>query len=173
MWYYLVKLIRKILSLREKNSMVRALDVANTFLVRAKKDNIDITPMKLQKLIYILYKCYLKDTKSRLFPERFKVWQYGPVVPEVYQVFKNYRSNRITSFYMNPDGSFNTVAFKVNSNFDKAFNFVWNKYSRIDGIYLSQLTHQPDTAWSKADSRDERELKDKEIYQEKEYELDV
>ena len=36
--------------------MITALDVANTFLDRAKKEKIDISPMKLQKLVYILYK---------------------------------------------------------------------------------------------------------------------
>lgn len=44
--------------------MITALDVANTFLARAKKEKIDISPMKLQKLIYILYKNYLKETKK-------------------------------------------------------------------------------------------------------------
>lgn len=40
--------------------MVSALAVGNTILKRAKTDNIDITPMKLQKLIYIVYKSYYK-----------------------------------------------------------------------------------------------------------------
>ena len=37
------------------DKMITALDVANTFLERANKEKIDITPMKLQKLIYLLY----------------------------------------------------------------------------------------------------------------------
>ena len=41
------------------------LAVANTFLQYAKRDNISVTPMKLQKLIYILYKTYLQKYKSR------------------------------------------------------------------------------------------------------------
>lgn len=58
--------------------MITALDVANTFLDRAKKEKIDISPMKLQKLIYILYKVYLQKNGFKLFEERFEVWQYGP-----------------------------------------------------------------------------------------------
>ena len=59
--------------------MVSALSVGNTILKRARNDGIDITPMKLQKMIYIVYKEYLKQTGRSLFPERFEVWKYGPV----------------------------------------------------------------------------------------------
>ena len=70
------------------DKMITALDVANTFLERANKEKIDITPMKLQKLIYLLYKNYLKDTRSKLFWDGFEVWQYGPVIPSVYAAFQ-------------------------------------------------------------------------------------
>ncbi|HEP1658307.1 TPA: DUF4065 domain-containing protein [Streptococcus pyogenes] len=151
--------------------MITALDVANTFLVRAKNENIDISPMKLQKLIYILYKVYLKETKKRLFAEKFEVWKYGPVISDVYQVFKKYRSNKISDFYKKKDGSYTTVKLNNNPKFDKVFAEVWDKYSRVDGIYLSQLTHQKDTAWSKADERNDYFLNDNEIFEESEYEI--
>ena len=151
--------------------MITALDVANTFLARAKKEKIDISPMKLQKLIYILYKNYLKETKKKLFSDKVEVWKYGPVISEVYQAFKEYRSNRITEFYLNRDGSYNTVKLGNNSHFDKIFEKVWNEYRLIDGIYLSQLTHQRNTAWSKADDRGDIFLNDHDIFEEEEYEI--
>lgn len=153
--------------------MITALDVANTFLDQAKKENIDISPMKLQKLIYILYKTYLKKSGKKLFLDRFEVWKYGPVISDVYQVFKKYRANKITDFYKLADGSYNTVMMNNNSIFDKTFNDVWDKYCRIDGIYLSQLTHQKNTAWSKADKRNELYLSDRDIFDEEEYEIVV
>ncbi|HEM3629352.1 TPA: DUF4065 domain-containing protein [Streptococcus suis] len=153
--------------------MITALDVANTFLERAKKEKIDISPMKLQKLIYILYKVYLQRNGLKLFEERFEVWQYGPVISSVYQVFKKFRSNRITEYYLNVDGTYNTVRFHHNLRFDNAFEFVWEKYKQIDGVYLSQLTHQPDTAWSKADQRGDLYLDDQEIHEEGEYQLAI
>lgn len=151
--------------------MITALDVANTFLENAKKEGIDISPMKLQKLIYILYKVYLQRHDFKLFDELFEVWQYGPVVPSVYQAFRHFRSNRITNYHLNSDGTYNTVRFNFNSRFDDAFDYVWSKYKQLDGIFLSQLTHQPDTAWSRADKRGDLYLDDQEIYEEKEYQF--
>lgn len=148
--------------------MITALDVANTFIERGKKENIDISPMKLQKLIFILYKNYLKDTRSKLFLDNFEVWQYGPVVPSVYNAFKQYRSNSIKNYYVSGDGNYSTVSFD-NNDFKTNFERVWQKYKELDGVYLSKLTHQEDTAWSKAFSKKEPTLSDDDIYSEKEY----
>ncbi|HFU3983635.1 TPA: Panacea domain-containing protein [Streptococcus suis] len=153
--------------------MITAVDVANTFLAKAKEEKIDISPMKLQKLIYILYKVYLKNNDLKLFDEPFEVWQYGPVISSVYQIFKKYRSNRITNYHLNEDGTYNTVRFQHNPRFDEAFEFVWKKYKQLDGIYLSQLTHQPNTAWSKADKRGDIYLYDQDIHEEEEYQFAI
>ena len=56
--------------------MVSALNVANNILKRGFSEGIDITPMKLQKLTYIVFKKYYQDTGSILFPEMFEVWKY-------------------------------------------------------------------------------------------------
>ena len=66
--------------------MVIAIHVGNSILMRAFIENIDITPMKLQKLIYFTYQMYLKETDIPLFDERFETWKYGPVISSVYNV---------------------------------------------------------------------------------------
>ncbi|MGT2933665.1 Panacea domain-containing protein [Streptococcus catagoni] len=151
--------------------MITALDVANTFLVRAKKENIDISPMKLQKLVFLLYKEYLKNTEKKLFEDKFEVWMYGPVVSNIYQAFKKYGSNKITNYYINSNNQYLTVKFGLNEAFDNCFEKVWQKYKELDGVFLSQLTHQKDTAWSIADSLNREFLSDQDIYNEKEYEF--
>jgi len=49
---------------RERWNMISALNVANTVLQRARNEKINITPMKLQKMVYFLYKAYLKKPAS-------------------------------------------------------------------------------------------------------------
>ncbi len=149
--------------------MVTAINVANTFLERAFKEGVDITPMKLQKLIYIFYKEYLKETKSKVFTDEFEVWKYGPVISFVYDCFKKYGSNTIKDYYKNIDGSYTVVKLIPNSDFFNIFNKVWSLYGNKDGIYLSMLTHEEGTAWSKAWESGRQNIIDEDIYNEVSY----
>ena len=145
------------------------LAVANTFLQYAKRDNISVTPMKLQKLVYILYKTYLQKYKSKLFSDIFSVWKYGPVQLDVYNAFKKYKSNAIDDYYYE-DGKFYTLKLKGNGKLESTFNEVWDKYKDYSGIYLSKLTHLEGTAWEKAKSKELPYILDEDILKEQPYE---
>lgn len=130
--------------------MVSALIVGNNLLKRGFADNIDITPMKLQKMIYLVYKKYYQDTKKSLFSEPFEVWKYGPVVRSVYDEFKTYKANAIKRYAKENDGSVLIVNENSSSDFKCAIDYVWDKYKFYDGIPLSEMTHRKGTAWWKA-----------------------
>jgi len=127
--------------------VINALTIANTVLSKSFQENKDITPMKLQKMIYFIYKKYLQETNVPLFSERFEAWRYGPVLTSVYDEFKSYGSNHIKNYYLRNDGKAWIVNMDSSEEFSDAFDFVWNKYSALDGIYLSSLTHKIDSAW--------------------------
>lgn len=147
--------------------MVKALNVCNNILVRAFRENIDITPMKLQKLVYIVYKTYIKKTGKPLFPERFEAWKYGPVISDVYDEFKEFRSNAIKR-YAYDNGSIYIVD-ETAENFKESLEEVWGKYKNIGGIPLSTMTHQKKTAWYEAIKNDKVFLNDDDIIKEEDY----
>lgn len=149
--------------------LVDALTIANTILERAKEENKDITPMKLQKLIYCLYKEYYKRFRIPMFNERFEVWKYGPVLRSVYDAFKEYGSNAIKDFAKSSDGSVYVIDQKVSKNFKVVFDKIWDLYSDYNGIVLSALTHQENTAWRKAFDRRQLYLTDSDIACEDDY----
>lgn len=149
--------------------MVNALIVGNSILDRAKKENKDITPMKLQKLIYCLYKEYYKKTGRALFDERFEAWKYGPVLRSVYDAFKKYGSNAIKDFSVSADGNVYVVNQESSLGFKNAFDRVWTLYSDYDGIVLSSFTHKLDSAWRKAIDRRSIYLLDTDIALEDDY----
>jgi uncharacterized phage-associated protein len=63
--------------------------VANTFLDIAKANNVaDISPMKLQKLIYYAHAWHLAFLGQPLIKEEVQAWKFGPVIPDVYFEFK-------------------------------------------------------------------------------------
>lgn len=151
-------------TIEEGECMVNALHVGNSILKRAFHENIDITPMKLQKLIYFVYRDYLKNTDRSLFDERFETWKYGPVLPSVYNAFKEYGSNAIRDFATENDGkSVRVVAEETSPVFKKILDDIWEKCKGFDGIYLSSITHLPGSAWSKAAEKKNTYLSDDDI----------
>ena len=53
------------------------------------------TQLKLQKLLYFVQAAYLSLLNKPAFNEEIEAWQYGPVVREIYEKFKDYWRNPI------------------------------------------------------------------------------
>ncbi len=143
--------------------MVSALNVANNILQKGFSEDIDITPMKLQKLTYLVYKKFYQDTGLTLFQDKFEVWKYGPVVRSIYDAFKEYRGNAIKHYHREADGAILIVDENTSSSFKKALEAIWEKYKLYDGIPLSLMTHRKGTAWYKAAKREDTYLSDSDI----------
>lgn len=83
--------------------MASASDVAAFFITRAaEEDDIGLSNLKLQKLIYYAQGFHLAIHESPLFPERIEAWTHGPVCPTVYREYKQYGSGLIPAPSVNP-----------------------------------------------------------------------
>ncbi len=149
--------------------MLTSSNVANNFLEYGFNENIHITPMKLQKLVYILYKEYLKETDYKLFSETFEAWKYGPVLPNLYSEFKNFKAKPITKYALNSDSSVSKVKMEPGTQFYIIFNSVWTKYKHFSGGELSDFTHKTDGAWDKSIKNNTYILADSDIKEEENY----
>lgn len=49
-----------------------------------------VTNLRIQKLLYFIQAKFLKETQTLCFTEDIEAWQFGPVVPAAYEVFKSY-----------------------------------------------------------------------------------
>ena len=127
--------------------MYNPIYVSNNFLMRSFNQKIPVTSMKIQKMLYFLYRDYLKNTGQSLFTERFSAWKYGPVLETVYYTYKKFGGNSINayggipSYYIKEDDD---IVLK------NIINDVWGSSRLYNGIYLSQLTHKSESAWYKA-----------------------
>ena len=71
--------------------MTTAIDVAHYLLsLDAQNDGEGLSNLKLQKLCYYAQGFYLALFDKPLFDEEIEAWAHGPVVPEVYHLFKVY-----------------------------------------------------------------------------------
>ena len=127
--------------------------VCNQIIRKAITTNRKITPLKLQKLLYLVYAYSLRaNNGKKMFDATFNAWQYGPVCISVYDEFSGFGSNEITSYFKDAKGQ----SFFPNSNmienypFFVAFDLVWDKYSKMTGSQLVDITHgNKNTAWFK------------------------
>jgi uncharacterized phage-associated protein len=136
--------------------------VANNILNRSFRDNDFITPMKLQKILYFLYRDYLKEAKVPLFAERFMAWAYGPVLGSVYDTFRKYTKNNISKY-----GSYNGKMYIITEGTVGQFGYIldeiWKKCKPITAVQLSRLTHDAQGAWSRAYKNHKLFLNDEDI----------
>lgn len=125
-------------------------DLCNNILLRGKRDNISVSPMKLQKLMYYVCRDYAKETGQIPINERFEVWQYGPVLPSLYGEFKSFGSRPITSLAKDAAGRSYRVNEKSNPVLASVLDIVWARYRFLSGIELSKKTHQSNSGWYRA-----------------------
>lgn len=125
--------------------------IANFFLDKAEEENIPITQMKLQKLVYIGYGWVLAVLNQKLFDEPIEAWTHGPVIPSLYHEFKHYRADHIS----HKSGIFNIETLEYiepripsdESDIMSVLDKVWFVYKQLSAIALRNKTHEPKTPW--------------------------
>jgi len=128
--------------------------IANFFLWLGDKEEINISTLKLIKLVYIAYAWNLAVYNSRLFQEKIEAWKYGPVIPSIYHEFKRFRSDPIDKFAVEYNVKTNKLEYPIIDHKDTSLSIllraVWEVYKNETGENLSQLTHEEDSPWCKA-----------------------
>lgn len=142
--------------------MITAQALANTILMKAFTFDVKVTPMKLQKLMYFIYRDYLKATRQPLFEEDFLTWKYGPVLSSIYYEFNSFKAQPITRFAKDAQGKV-FCASDDDAQLLQSIEIVWKKYKDYSGVELSQITHEPGSAWYKAYMSNNNTLKDEDI----------
>ncbi|MBN9555723.1 MAG: DUF4065 domain-containing protein [Alphaproteobacteria bacterium] len=117
--------------------------IANEILRVAEAHGNSLTPMQLLKLAYIAHGWSLGLYGNPLISNDVQAWQYGPVIPDLYNAVKNFRG-RPVQFPIEgaPHGDVLTPA---EANLIRQ---VVQLYGDKSGPALSRLTHAPGTPWA-------------------------
>jgi uncharacterized phage-associated protein len=124
--------------------------VANAFIQRALDDKLpNLSPMKLQKLLFFVQSWHLKWYKEPLIDDVFFRWQYGPVIPSLYHEFKHYGSKAIDRFgtFVSPRGAIEAIVPKEDQRTWQVIDEVIRAYGALTGSQLSSITHYEGSAW--------------------------
>jgi len=126
--------------------METPLAIANYFIKKSQDTGVELSPMKLVKLIYLSHAWYLAITNEPLLPESVEAWKYGPVVPSIYHLFKKYGNEQITQMEM--DYACMTYPEVTNKEVISLLDAIWELYAlNYSGLQLSTLTHEKDSPW--------------------------
>lgn len=127
-----------------------AQNLCNNILYRAHKEKIEVTPMKLQKLLYYVCVKYVRKTGTLPVYERFEVWKYGPVIPSVYFEFKPFGASPIKGYACNAKKKSVMVDEDANPLLKSCIDSIWDKLKTYDGVDLAKRTHQKGSGWYSA-----------------------
>ncbi|MDI9900274.1 DUF4065 domain-containing protein [Rhodococcus sp. IEGM 1409] len=143
--------------------------VCNNILKRAFEEDVPVTPMKLQKILYFVASEYAKDTGSPLLREPFQQWQYGPVVASVYSEFKPFGSGAIRRYGKDSQGKAYVVDEDQSGELREVLGRVWPVVKSQGAVQLSRITHLPGSAWRKAFDANEQYIDDADIRADESY----
>lgn len=136
--------------------------IANYFLRRHRKEGI--TPLKIQKLVYIAYGWYLAYHEDPLINDEYpEAWTHGPVFPTLYREFRHRRHLPImdlaTNAYLDANGNFVEEIPEIDKGDEDALEFlgeVWKAYGQYTALQLSELCHRAGTPWAETRKKDAR-----------------
>ena len=119
---------------------MKTIELANFILSLDQSEEADITPMKLQKLLYFAHGYHLAIFGTPLLvDEKFEAWKHGPVVKDVYESFAAH-GNKHIPFKGTPKLSINSKSIELIKDTFKVYN-------RFSAGQLSKITHLKGTPW--------------------------
>lgn len=136
-------------------AMTAAASLENLFSVSEKMLRVisyvfekleEVTPLMLQKLLYFIQGIYSALYGRPMFAEDCEAWVHGPVYPEVYNLFRDFKYNPIE------DARFAVLygtAEKLTEEEKKVIDLVLDTFGVYGGKTLERITHS-ERPWREA-----------------------
>lgn len=110
-----------------------------------------ITHLKLQKLLYFSQGISLAIYDKPLFSEKIFAWEHGPVIKEVYTIYKEYGRNYI-EIKTNKDSDKIIKNIELDQNANKILNIVYDNFAIYTAWQLRDMTHVENGPWDQTKS---------------------
>ncbi len=145
----------KITDAAYKKAMAAADNLENLFSVSGKMLRViayvfekleEVTPLMLQKLLYFIQGIYSVLYGKPIFEEDCRAWVHGPVYPEVYDLFRDFKYNPIDDARFALLGG---TADALTDDEKKVIDLVANTFGMYGGKVLERITHN-ETPWKEA-----------------------
>jgi len=124
--------------------------VANLLLDYADEQQLPLTNLALQKLLYFVHAIHLVKTRQPLVSGYFEAWQYGPVHPIVYRSFQDSRDQPIKTRASRVDvitGLRSPLPPPTSEPIRHLCNQVIARYAHLTPGRLVEISHAKNAPW--------------------------
>lgn len=125
--------------MESQNILHKAKDIAEHIIWLRNSVCLETTPMHAIKLPYICHGWMLGLHGQSLIDEPVEAWKYGPVIPSIYQTYRAFGGNPITT-HAKEYLELSTVQSEL-------IKQVAEGYQDYVGWQLSAITHKNGTPW--------------------------
>lgn len=143
---------------------MKAIQCAAFLVSHACENNKLISNLQLQKMLFFAQVDFMKNHSwNKLFDDEIHAWQYGPVIPYVYNAYSRYGGSPI----LRPEFALDETPFDVESFKQDLNNQAVDMRASIVSVYekwvdkpawaLVAESHEKDKAWDRVYNRDEKE----------------
>lgn len=143
---------------------MKAIQCAAFLISHACENNKLISNLQLQKMLFFAQVDYMrKHDWNKLFDDEIHAWQYGPVIPYVYNAYSRYGGSPILRPEFALDETpFDVELFKQDSNIQAvdmktSLVSVYEKWVDKPAWALVAESHEKGEAWDRVYNRDEKE----------------
>ena len=119
--------------------------LANAILKKSREKNIDITNLKMQKLVYFAQGFSLALLDRPLFPEEIQAWTYGPVIPALYNELKKFGSEPLKGMIESDD-----IVAEEDAQVSQLLDEVIDRFGKLSASDLVALSHKDGSPWALA-----------------------
>jgi uncharacterized phage-associated protein len=117
-----------------------AFDIADYFLFKAQEKGQELlSNLKLQKLLYYSQGLHLALFGSPLFSEKIEAWTYGPVVVDVYHLYKDCEAGGIAA----KEGY---SSKRIDEKTKEFLNEIYEAFGQFSALRLMEISHK-DQCW--------------------------
>ena len=119
--------------------MYKAMELSTYIVSKCIKEDCPISNLQLQKILYYIQKAFL-DRGDRAFSDNIEAWQFGPVVPNVYDHYCGYGAMPI---------SFSSIKYDVAKEDKQLIDSIVESNRVLAPWDLVEETHKKGGAWDK------------------------
>lgn len=122
--------------------------IADYFISFSNETGELISNLKLQKLLYYAQAWHLGMNGQPLFEENFQAWVHGPVIPELYQQYKQFAWRPLVREDLG-NGTFEQLEQQFDTESREIMTGVRDHYFAKGAYELEMLSHR-ETPWLQA-----------------------